>query len=555
MEETKTKNKDKILKVRFHVVAIICIVLFAIAIAPKTLQNDTYYTIKIGEYISKNGISNLTQDPFSWHNLPYTFPHWLYDFMMFNIYNVFSWDGIYASTIVFGALLGIFMYMVCNKLSKNSLFSLVGTLLGMYCLKPYIAARAQLVTFILFLITILCIEKFLDTGKKRYGILLILIPILIANLHVAVWPFYFVLYLPYIAEYIISLDIINIDLFLRLKILVFKVLNKFSKLSKFKFGEKIENEKEKIAKHKENREKIRENPYKIKVERNKNGKWLILIALICILTGLLTPIGTTTPYTYLYKTMTGNTTKVINEHLPLTLINNKQCTVFLIVTLAILIFTDTKVRAKNIFFLIGLIALTFMTRRQFSMLTLFGIPIVVEMFSNLFDNHIPKLNKKLFLTFSGVVGMTLILCIVTLVSVRFYKQKKNDVYITNNYPISAAEWIKNNLDLKQIRLFNEYNYGSYLLFQDIPVMIDSRCDLYTPEFNSPTGKKEDGRDIFMDVQRVVTISTNHEAVFNHYGITHVISYSNSKLSMILRRDNRYKILFNRDGFTIFERNV
>ena len=27
---------------------------------------------------------------------------------------------------------------------------------------------------------------------------------MIANLHVAVWPFYFVLYLPYIGEYIIA---------------------------------------------------------------------------------------------------------------------------------------------------------------------------------------------------------------------------------------------------------------------------------------------------------------------------------------------------------------
>ena len=74
----------------------------------------------------------------------------------------------------------------------------------MYLIRGYIAARAQLVTFILFILTIFFIEKFLESKKKRYAIGLIIIPILIANLHLAVFPFYFVLYLPYMAEYFIA---------------------------------------------------------------------------------------------------------------------------------------------------------------------------------------------------------------------------------------------------------------------------------------------------------------------------------------------------------------
>lgn len=62
---------------------------------------------------------------------------------------------------------------------------------------------------------------------------------------------------------------------------------------------------------------------------------------ICVLTGLLTPLGDT-PYTYLYKTMKGNTTKSISEHLPLTLINNKEMLVVLTATLALLILQTQK---------------------------------------------------------------------------------------------------------------------------------------------------------------------------------------------------------------------
>ena len=51
----------------------------------KVLQNDTFYTIKIGELILNNGIDMM--DHFSIHsNLAYTYPHWLYDVFIYLIY-------------------------------------------------------------------------------------------------------------------------------------------------------------------------------------------------------------------------------------------------------------------------------------------------------------------------------------------------------------------------------------------------------------------------------------------------------------------------------------
>ena len=113
--------------------------------------------------------------------------------------------GIYISTCVFAVLLGIAIFETNSKLAKNKVISFFMTLGVIYLLKDYIAARAQLVTFIMFTIQIFCIEKLVETSKKRYGIGLMLISILVANLHVAVWPFMFILYLPYIAEYIIAI--------------------------------------------------------------------------------------------------------------------------------------------------------------------------------------------------------------------------------------------------------------------------------------------------------------------------------------------------------------
>ena len=45
-------NKEKI----FEILAILLIIIFSISISPKTMQNDTYYTVTIGKLITENGV-------------------------------------------------------------------------------------------------------------------------------------------------------------------------------------------------------------------------------------------------------------------------------------------------------------------------------------------------------------------------------------------------------------------------------------------------------------------------------------------------------------------
>lgn len=73
-------------KIKFNVLAIICIIVFAFSITPKTLQNDTFYTISTGEYIVENGVDRT--DHFSWSDLKYTYPHWAYDAFMYLVYDM-----------------------------------------------------------------------------------------------------------------------------------------------------------------------------------------------------------------------------------------------------------------------------------------------------------------------------------------------------------------------------------------------------------------------------------------------------------------------------------
>ena len=554
-KEKKRKEKQSKIKAgrKFTIMAVILIAIFCFALTPVTLQNDTYYTIKIGEHIVNNGID--MQDPFSWHeNLPYTYPHWLYDLITYLIYNLFGMTGIYITTCLLSITLGLSVYAVNRKLCKNQLFSFLITIGVMYLIRGYIAARAQLVTFILFIWTIYFIEKFLETKKKRYAVGLILIPILIANMHSAVFPFYFVLYLPYIAEYIIACISERI-IYRKGEVNLIKL--KIKRLSrKPENEEKINELKEKLRKIEEQIDKVKikrtkelQNPYKIRLVKKEAVKWLILIFIICLFTGLLTPIGDT-PYTYLFKTMQGNTTQNINEHLPMTLSSETEVISTLILFLAIMIFTKTKIRLCDLFMLSGLCYLMLMSRRQITMFALICSPILnrmlVELAKIYTKENIEQVVEKLTKVFAIIVISVIML------GLSYYegKDKLDDTYIDETaYPVQACDYILENIDLKTARFYNEYNYGSYMIFRGIPVFIDSRADLYAPEFNNTID------DIFMDFINTSNIGTFYEDTFEKYNITHVITYKNSKTNMIITdtKDPKYKELYSDKYFVIYER--
>lgn len=547
-EIEKTTNMNKWI---FLILSIILLAIFCIAITPKTLQNDTFYTIKVGEQITKTGID--MQDHFSWHqDLAYTYPHWLYDLITYYIYSGFGMQGIYVTTCILSVILGLSLYFTNTKIAKNKFLSFTLSAIVIYLLKDYIAARAQLVTFILFIWIIYFIENFIKNRKVKYGVGIILISILIANLHVAVWPFMFILFLPYVGEYIIAL-IAEIAIYRKISIAVLKIAIKIlTKREKNvdKLQEKLNKIEQKNEKIKEKREENLKNPYKIKLEKNPNIKWLILVMIICAFTGLLTPLGDT-PYTYLYKTMQGNTTENINEHLPMTLSEDHNALAAIVLILAIMTFTKTKIRLRDLFMIGGLCYLMLATKRQFTMFCIIGIFIVNKMICDLINIYTKKgLQNRDTKMYSSKIIWVLMIVIMLISSKNLWKDKKGNEYIEEKtYPVQAADFILNNIDLTKAKFYNEYNYGSYLIYRGIPVFIDSRADLYAPEFS---GKKD---DIFMDFINVSSIGTFYEDTFKKYGITHVIMYKNAKINMIIKKtkDSNYNKLYEDKHFVIYER--
>lgn len=562
-EENKIKKKQKVIEIDktddviFNIIVFVCIMMMAFAITPKTLQNDTFYTISCGEYLVENGIFGAKLDPFSWHDLAYTFPHWLYDIAVYFIYALCGrfWElGIYLSTMILTAILGISVYKLSLQLSKNNrVVSFIVTLFAMYLMKPYIAARAQLVTFILFVLEVYFIEKLLETNKKIYAIPLLLIPLLITELHCAVYIMYFVFALPYLVEYLFVL-LTELDLDEKLFIGVFKILSKITKNEdkKIKFESLIDKSRKNIESRKIKREKKKKNPYKVIAAKNPAILTLVVIIIIAAFIGLLNPMGTGA-YTYTFKIYEGNTTDSINEHLPLTLADNINVAVVLAIILSILVLIDIKVRLSDLFMIAGTMILMFTARRQVSLFLIMCMPILARLISGFFEKYDKKFCNVLIKFTTSIVGTVIVVGLVGYISYDLSLEKKGNEYIsTSSYPVAATEWllnymVENDIAPEDLHIYNEYNFGSYLLFKGIPPFIDSRCDLYTPEFNG-----DEDKDIFSDALSVTGANNNYQNIFEKYGVRYVMIYDSTNLNVVLKDDPDYQLLHEDGDFCIYK---
>lgn len=472
------------------------IILICIAFTTKTLQNDTFYSIKVGESILKNGID--MKDHFSWHNLPYTYPHWLYDIGIYKIYDLGGWNAIYLSTIIIFIIIGITFYCINLAEHKSYFISLLFSILSIIMLARFITARAQLITYLLFLIEIYLIEKLTKTGHKRYSALLFLICILIANLHAAVWPFYFILMLPYLAEYLVAL---------------------IQEKIKFKPNLGIFQEK-------------------IEFTKNKNIRLLFQTFLISLALGLLTPIELT-PYTYFIKIIQGNTMNYIEEHKPLILIQNLFVIGYLFILLIPLIFTKVKIKLADLLMILGLLFMSFLAVRHVALLAIIGMFYLARLISN-----IGRIKKDKSLDFEmPVIGLLVITLTILITAGIVFNINNKATYLDDNiYPIEMVKYMKKNLDINKIRLYNEYDFGSYLIFNDIKVFIDSRSDLYTRPFNHKT-------DIFDECMK---ITQHYGRIFNKYKITHILIYKDTDLNQILAASSNYELVHKEGRFMLYK---
>ena len=161
-----------------------------------------FFDLKTGQSILKYGID--FKDHFSFiTGLSYLYHHYLYDIVLYFIFNFFGYDGIFFLFLGMFVLFGVIVFIINKKYTSNNLASLLVTLFTIFSCSYAFQSRVQSITFILFFLEVYFINKLFEEGKIINFIYLILLSILIANLHMPIWIFTLVLYLPFMFEYLI----------------------------------------------------------------------------------------------------------------------------------------------------------------------------------------------------------------------------------------------------------------------------------------------------------------------------------------------------------------
>lgn len=526
----------------------ILIGIFTIGIVGRTFQNDTFFNISIGKYILENGID--MKEHFSWiQGLTYTYSHWAFDIIMYLIYNNFGFTGIYISIILFSILINIVLFNLLTKRGKQPVIAFIITLISAYIIRSCYTARSQIVSFLCFIVEIYCIEKFIETNKKRYAVLLIVLSIIVANFHAATWPMYLVLFLPYFASAFFNF----ISPKNRYVLLKKRYQNKLKNVPKD--SKKARKYEIKVNYYADILEKIEPPKYEKMVRRESyNIKNLVILFVIICFTGLITPIHDT-PYTYVIKSMFGesnfeNNASVdfIMEMQPITPAYSTDLVVFLIILLAFLIFMPTKLKLEQGFLILGLLLMTIISARYVYLLVFLGSYVLMDLITQCIAKFIPEDMQKLeniLVSKKGIIILSIL--IILFVLPEFLEIIVEDYVDEELYPVGAVEYIKENLDYKNMRIYNSYNNGSYLMLNEIPVFIDSRLDVYCSEFNDT--------DVFYDFTQVSLGKVNYEDVFKKYDFTHILIYNTDIIYNYIKLDHNYKVLYEDKNFTLYERNV
>lgn len=480
------------------VIQIIIILLISLVtisfVEKKQTQADIFFSIAVGDRIEKYGFEE--EDKLVWHEgLRYIYLRWGFDVIVNSIYDSFGLDGIQFFVVTLSILQMLLYYFVLKSVTKKKIFSLICTLFIIPTLSSEFAGRAQLLSFLLFIIEYYCIEKLVETNKNKYFISLIILPLILVNCHASTYPLYFMFYLPYIAEFILA----------RLN------------LKKDTFS-------------------------KIIIEKRNITKLIILI-IIGILLGFCSPCGIDA-YRYVFSVMDAISATFISEMQPVNILDNAVIAISLSLFIGIIAFSKTKVRVVDCFLVLGITMMSLNTTRYTFFFYLIASICIFKLLNDFFNDYEinldfinPKLKKALILC--GMIVIIFSSCNSIIVNY------SNDYITTLIYPVNAAQYILNNIDISKMKIYNHFNFGGYLELLGIPVFLDSRAEMYEKEFNDTS--------ILEDWCLLTSGDESYKKIFNKYGITHALLYNDEKINIYIKDDIEWKIIYQDDLFVLYER--
>jgi len=262
----------------------------------------------------------------------------------------------------------------------------------------------------------------------------------------------------------------------------------------------------------------------------------LIVGLIGLITIFINPYfidGVTYPFLTLGNSFINSQ---IQEFKPLSIsLDGGWSFVYIAIVITLMFIGRKKIHLEDILLILGTL---FMSLTAFRYVSLFIICSSV-----ILRNDLSKLFKFNELDNKALKATAIIVFGLITVSL-FVKYIKNEYeYVAREiYPVKATEFLKDKIDSSS-RIFNYYDWGSYLMLNNIKVYMDSRCDLYTKEYN--------GTDIANDYIKISNCDKEYNKIIEKYNLNTFIIPVNTPLETLLEGNKQYERIYTDDIAVIF----
>lgn len=164
------------------------------------LDSDGWFLLNGGRYVLTHGIPYI--EPFTIHeNLHFVMQQWLTGVVFWSIYSNFGLEGLLLLIYVIFAVMVVVLYRLCMLISNDNfqMSVIVTTIAGIF-ISFFMVTRPQIFSALILLVTIYCMELYVQRKRVRYLIALPILSLLLINVHASLWPMLFVVMIPYLID-------------------------------------------------------------------------------------------------------------------------------------------------------------------------------------------------------------------------------------------------------------------------------------------------------------------------------------------------------------------
>jgi hypothetical protein len=459
---------------------LLCIVIiYFFALCPPT-DPDMGWHLTDGKYLMEHGFHVAKTDIFSYTmpDFPLIMHEWMMDIIM---YNIFTNGGLFILSAIIAIITTAAFIIASLGVSAKIEYKMIAAILGIIASVPILGVKAQMVSLLGLAIVVFVIFKFRKNQDTKSIYFFPLLFFLWVNMHGG-----------------FGVGLFFIGVFLALEYFKNILLWISRKLIKWGFFEKSSRW-------------LQENSIS-----GKSAWRLTMIFSASCLATLINPYGWRV-YIEVVTTIFDKYAKsFIAEWFPVTIVNpmSSQFIIYLVLLGILLIVSRKKIDVTYLAIASVFLYLAFSSWRHLPLFMIISIPFWVSIVEYLVGKELSiVLNKKWFLACLFIAAASISWQKMQAVPVSYSVDKIAEV---GSYPLGAVKFLKS--DSKPGNIFNEYNWGGFLIWQypEKKLYIDGRMPSW----------RHNGFSILEEFNETFKSGEGLEKTLKKYDVSQALVYNN-----------------------------